>query len=197
MEQYIPKPLHHKHNALAWNSLVQGAVVTMEMQLGSSVVDPSELMSSYYDAVQQLPLYGYTIFRVQHVGQWALPIELDVAVGRKGIQLIDPVSKDKLRWLPFTLLLHWEVATNTNAAPRLSITTLQPAGSLDDPVLVLQSVHAEDISLLLLEYNNILKENTTRVRAFADQLSDESNPQLLSFKVGTILNILGKDGQNW
>ena len=192
--QYIPKLLQYKHDADTWASLVQGAVVAMEIK--GSKPDRDDLVQIYCDAVRQLPLYGCAVFRVQHIGQWALPIEIDLVVGKRGVQLSDPVSKDNFRFLPFTVLLKWEVTTAPGAISQLAITTLQPIGSSDSSMLLLQSAQAADIALLLHEYNSVVKENAECVRAHTDHLND-SDPKLLCFKEGDVLRVLEKLDQKW
>lgn len=94
VDRYIPARVFYKHSVEEWYNLIVADAKQIEEESGklsrsmivAYVVDiffVTYCLSNilrfcrvYCAAVRQLPLYGSAVFRVQHVGQWALPAEL-------------------------------------------------------------------------------------------------------------------------
>lgn len=195
VDRFIPKRIGHKHTVDDWFNLIQTSAQQIEQESGK--LSRSTVVAVYCAAARQLPLYGSAVFRVQHIGQWALPSELgtillfvssadltfmvDIAVNAEGVQLLDPISKDKMKSLPFTHILRWFATTNG-----LSIVT-GPRYAREETgnTLVLHTSQATQIGLILSLYFEHLLETINEVQALQDYTAKEAGQ--LSFKKGDIL----------
>lgn len=188
VDRFIPKRLVFKHTTEEWYDLIQTDAKVIEAEFGKRP-PRSAVIAIYCAAVRQLPLYGSSVFRVQHAGQWALPSELDIAVDRTGLQLLDPISKDSIKSLPFSHMLRWYGTANG-----LYIITTPRRSKEDNTTLLLQTSQATQVVIIMNMYFSVMLDKDNEFQAITEYTAQDS--QYISFKRGEILTVNSKVADN-
>lgn len=188
MDRYIPKRLVFKHTTDEWYELIQNDANVIEAEFGKKP-PRSAVIAIYCAAVRQLPLFGSAVSRVKYAGQWALPSEIDIAVDKTGLQLLDPISKDNIKSLPFIHLLRWYGTANG-----LYVVTAPRYSREDNSTLLLQTSQAAQIVIVMDMYFAVLLDQTNEFQAILEYKAADS--QYISFKRGEVLKVNNKVSDN-
>ncbi len=93
-EQYIPRPLFYLHTGDEWLKLIKAEVPKLKDK------SKDQLERLYMAIVKQLPLYGSSVFAVQHKSTWTIPPAFTLVINANGIQFLKSDTK-VVRFLSF------------------------------------------------------------------------------------------------
>eukprot|EP01114_Cavostelium_apophysatum_P013166 TRINITY_DN3125_c0_g1_i3.p1 TRINITY_DN3125_c0_g1~~TRINITY_DN3125_c0_g1_i3.p1 ORF type:complete len:2243 (+),score=811.97 TRINITY_DN3125_c0_g1_i3:147-6875(+) len=160
IEQYIPRTMFYLHKPPEWTKLIQ------QEQKEYQGISKNQLQKTYMNIAKALPLYGTTVFSVQHRTSWNMPPEFLVAIGVNGVQFLKSDSKDLLRQYSFDNILGW---TDSQSSFKLTFDkSEQKSVTSFERDIVLQTIQGAEMSSLIKSYIEELSKDSKFTRTIKD-----------------------------
>lgn len=186
MDQYIPRKLLDNHTVEEWSQMIQNERGKLKG------VHEDKLPKMYMEIVKGTPLFGWTVFAVQHRSLWKIPPAFDLGISVYGIKFMKSDSKETLRSYNFDDLLHWSYTQTTF---KLEV----KAATIGEDEIILQTIQGIEIATLIHNYIKELSKNSQWARALQDckESKSDTGENLLKVSKGEIIHIEKRIDDRW